>query len=158
MFGSNDKNKLMIKKYVLVQVILIAVLCYFAWQFSHTVKMPYTNTDNQLDNLYRVNTNLWCAIWLVGMASLVIVHVAIHKTREFLLLLIPYVMFTVFMYFYFDNFDDIFRFRKMNGFWKGEFSMSGIFAIVQVIPVLICYGINYAILKYAYKQRPPQEY
>ena len=114
--------------------------------------LPLSTTE-KLSLLQKRTDDFLQYAFLCYIAAVICTNWVVYKTMRFIWLFIA-VVFAMFASFTYSGLlEKTFIFKKQNGFWKGEFSLSFFAAIFySVIAVIVC-AINWLLLKKIFKKQ-----
>ncbi|MCC6584863.1 MAG: hypothetical protein IT271_14255 [Chitinophagales bacterium] len=141
-------NKIAIFIFILFAVILLYLVNEY--NNSYQVKLIAAERINYIqlaaDNFSKFGF-VFCFI------SWVFSNIIAIKTKKTIWLLIPLLLTSIISIIVTGHTEEIFKFKKAEGLWKGSFSISYLVAFFSVIFTILVIGINYFMLNYFQKKQ-----
>jgi hypothetical protein len=130
----------------LLYFILIAVLIAFAYKYIQVQDYKLIATE-KLQLLQKAIDNFNNVGFVVVLVSCILSNYNVVKTKKLFFVWMPLLYVIVVAVLFNKHEDSLFDFKKANGLWKGDFSLTFLFAIFFIIAAVIILTINYFALK-----------
>jgi hypothetical protein len=147
-------NKIYLAFLGIASVVMIFFTLY-SQSWLSSIGDPKTAAENYS---YWANLN-WTFLWFSSVVLLVFANILLWKMRRGWAMwttLVYFAVFTVISYFWLEP--NFFAFKKTNGLWKGEFSLSQFFGVGLIVVAAVIVFLNHFLnLRLNEKMFPPKE-
>ena len=138
-----------------VASVVMIFFTFYSQSWLTSIGDPKTAIEN-----YNYWANLsWTFLWFSSFVLLIFSNILLWKTRRGWAMwatLVYFAVFTVISYFWLEQ--NYFTFKKANGLWKGEFSLSLFYGAGLVVIAAVVVFLNHFLnLRLNEKMFPPKE-
>ncbi len=139
-----------------VVVVAMGFLSFYSHSWLGSIGDPKTTRE-----FYEFYSGLALAfLWISSLILLILANVLLWKTRRGWAMWTTFLFFAVFIisrYFWLEQ--SFFAFKKANGFWQGEFSLSPFVGVILIIIAAVIVFFNQFLnLRLNERMYPPQEF
>ncbi len=129
-----------------ISLILAAILAYFANGYVYMQDIKSVPED-KIQYLAKAADSFMLWGCMVCLASWILANVMANQSKRLDWLWLPFVFTTITALLIGYQAEDMFLFKKKNGLWEGDFSLSYIFSGLIIFGTSVVLGLNYWALK-----------
>jgi hypothetical protein len=121
------------KIYLAVLAVAVVVLCFFT--FYSNSWLGSIGDPKATKDYYEFYSGLsWTILWISSLILLILANILLWKTRRGWAMWTTFLFFAVFTivrYFWLEQ--TFFAFKKSNGLWQGEFSLTPVIGVILIV-------------------------
>jgi len=129
-----------------IQLLLVAILGYFAYQYIWAQDIKLVAQQKWL-YLLKANQNFRTATFVICPVILMVSILHSWKIKSTQMVFTPYLIAALATFLYFWNEENTYIFKKQNNVFDATYPLSMIFAVVQIIGILLLFLLHLFIFK-----------
>ena len=131
---------------IIISLLSAIILLYLANVYNNSYEIKLIAAE-RINYIQKAADNFSMFGFVCCFISWVFSNIIAIKTKKTIWLLIPLLLTSIISIMVTGQTEEIFKFKKAEGLWKGGFSISYLIAFFSVIVSILVIGVNYFILK-----------
>ena len=132
---------------IAITLLFAAVLFYFASKYNAVADFKFAYPKDFVPYYESAANQFLLAGTVVCLAIWIWVNIVCIKTQQLFWLWIPFLFTAVVALIMSNHEENLFHFKKANGMWSGDFSLSYFFGVAIMVVAAVVVLVNFFVLK-----------